>query len=404
MTIRSDSFIATVKGMGPVFRSVRGFDRARIDHVVAAALCVTTELQVWLNPSIHDRVAAGVAGLVLCAAVGARRRWPLGAVVAGVAAVSAEAAFGGALVNHAITSIPAAILIFYGAGAFLGRARSWVALASATVGLLPQILLSRNVVSNLFFEPLVLVFVPWLCGRWQRERAQRVERFRELSERFDAQRERHASSAADVERIRIARELHDVIGHCLSVIVLQAGGARMLVGSDPDRARAAMSVVERAGHEALAEMRHLLSVFQTGPETGELEPQPGLANIEELVARTRAAGLETGLRIDGTPREVSPALALCAYRIVQEGLTNTIKHAGEARASVRMSWSEDRLELEIEDDGRGPLKLNGTAPGHGIIGMRERAALHHGVVQLEQGSAGGCLLRATLPLRPEGKE
>ncbi|MBV9804836.1 MAG: two-component sensor histidine kinase, partial [Solirubrobacterales bacterium] len=100
-------------------------------------------------------------------------------------------------------------------------------------------------------------------------------------------------------------------------------------------------------------------------------------------------------------REVSPALALCAYRIVQEGLTNTIKHAGEARASVRMSWSDDRLELEIEDDGRGPLTLDGTGPGHGIIGMRERAALHRGVVQLEQGRAGGCLLRATLPLRTE---
>ena len=149
-------------------------------------------------------------------------------------------------------------------------------------------------------------------------------------------------------------------------------------------------------------MRHLLSVFESGPEIGELEPQPGLANIEELVARTRAAGLETRLQIDGAPREVSAALALCAYRIVQEGLTNTIKHAGHARASVRMSWSDDRLELEVEDDGRGPFKLDGTGPGHGIIGMCERAALHQGVVQLEPGSAGGCLLRATLPLRTEG--
>lgn len=367
--------------------------------MLAAVLCAATELQTWLNPAIHDRVVAGLAGVMLCAAVAARRRWPLAAVVAGVAAVSGEAAFGGALVNHAITAIPAGMLVFYGAGAFLDRTRSRVALVAATAGLLPQILLGPSAVSNLFFEPVVLVLVPWLCGRWQRERAQRTEGMRELSERLDAQREQHASHAADTERIRIARELHDVIGHCLSVIVLQAGGARMLAASDPRRARAAMAVVEQVGHEALAEVRHLLSVLETEPEPGALEPQPGLADIAELVARTRAAGLEARLQIDGTPRAVSSALALCAYRIVQEGLTNTIKHAGDARASVRMRWSEDGLELEVEDDGRGGLAPAGA--GHGIIGMRERAALHHGVVRFEPGPAGGCLLRATLPLTPE---
>lgn len=389
-----------MRAKGPIVRSARGFDRARVDHIVAALLGVATQLQVWLSSAIHDRVAAAVAGLVLCAAVGARRRRPLAAACAGVVSVSAEAAFGGALVQHSVTALPAGILLFYGAGAFLEHRLALTALIASVLGLLPQILIGPHTVSNLFFEPVVLVFVPWLSGRWQRERAQRATYLRELSERLDAQRERDTGGAVDTERLRVARELHDVIGHCLSVIVLQAGGARMLVDSDPERAAAAMSVVEHAGHEALAEIRRLMSIFDA-PGAGSFSPQPSLANIEELVARTSAAGLQTQLEVDGTPTDISPALALCAYRIVQEGLTNTIKHAGPARASVRMSWRDDLLELEVEDDGYGPARTPEPGAGHGIIGMRERAALHRGVVRIERGSAGGCLLHATLPLRSE---
>jgi signal transduction histidine kinase len=386
--------------MGRVLRSARGLDRARIDHVVAAVLGLTTQLQVWLSSAVHDRVAAAIAAIILCSAVAVRRRRPLAAALAGAAAVSGEAAFGGALVQHSVTALPAGILLFYGAGAFLAPKRSIVALLASVAGLLPQILLGPNKVSNLFFEPVVLVFVPWLCGRWQREWAQRAVDFRELSERLDAERERDSGGAVDTERMRVARELHDVIGHCLAVIVLQAGGARMLVDTDPERAGAAMHVVERAGHEALAEIRRLMTMFDTS-EAGSISPQPSLASIEELVARTSAAGLQTELEIDGTPTQVSPALALCAYRIVQEGLTNTIKHAGPARASVRMSWGDDRLEVEVEDNGRGPVQTDDADSGHGIIGMRERVALHRGVVRIERGSAGGCLLHATLPLEPE---
>lgn len=386
---------------GKLVGSVRDLDRVRIDQLVALVLCVATQLQVWLSGSVHDRPQAAVAGLVLCGAVAVRRRWPLGAVLAGCVAVSVEAAFGGALVDSVLVSLLAGVLCFYGAGAFLPLRRSVVTLIAGVLALLPQILLTPHVVSNLFFEPAILAFVPWLSGRWIRDRAQRAGRFRELSEQLDAERERHVGAAADVERTRIARELHDVIGHCLSVIVLQAGGARMVLESEPDRAREAMRTVERAGHEALSEVRHLLGLF--GPEytDGDVHPQPGIASIEDLVTLTRAAGLRTELVIDGEPIEVSPALALCAYRIVQEGLTNTIRHAGAGQTTVRIAWTRDRLELEIADDGGGPSDPH-PGGGHGIVGMRERVALHRGSVEVGHGSHGGYRVRALLPLLGDG--
>jgi signal transduction histidine kinase len=377
--------------------SVRDLDRARIDALVAALLAAGTELQIWLSRSIHDRPATAVAGLVLCGAVAVRRRWPLGAVLAGSGAVSVDAAFGGALVVSGLTALPAGFLCFYGAGAFLPVRRSRFALGAGLVVLMPQILLTPHVVSNLFFEPAILVFAPWLVGRWLREHAARARRFRALSEQLDVEREQRVSGAVDRERIRIAQELHDVIGHCLSVIVLQAGGARVVVEREPERAREAMRAVERAGREALGEMRHLLGVFGSERNGEDRHSQPGLASIEDLIARTRASGLETELTVDGQPREVSPALALCIYRIVQEGLTNTLKHAGPARATVRMSWDENRLEFEIADDGRGAGGQSNGRVGHGLVGMRERAALHQGWVQA-RAEPGGYRVQAWFPL------
>jgi signal transduction histidine kinase len=376
---------------------VRGLDRERVDQVVALALGLVTELQVWLSPSIADRPQAAVAGLVLSATVGVRRRWPFGALVVGVAAVSVEAAFGGAIVQHAVAAIPAAILVFYGAGAFLDRRRAWQALGVGVIGLLPQILITPNTGSDLFFEPVLLAFAPWACGRFLRQRSERVRDLRELSERLDAEREQGAIAATDHERIRIARDLHDVLGHCLSVIVLQAGGARMLIGSEPARADTALKVIERAGHDALEELRHLLGVLGGAEASSGPEPQPGLADLDALVRRTRMAGLVTDLHIEGSPEPVSPALGLCAYRIAQEALTNVIKHAGPARATVRVRWEKDRLELEIADTGRGPPAGHSARAGRGLIGMRERAALHDGEVRTGAGPSGGYLILASLP-------
>ena len=242
------------------------------------------------------------------------------------------------------------------------------------------------------------MLLPWTVGRILRERGTRESAHRESAERLDAEREQRALTAAVSERTRIARELHDVIAHSVSVMVIQAGGARMVMDSEPERAETSLRAVERAGREALAEMRRLLGVLDSGKDPRALAPQPGLADIEDLVSRTRAAGLDTELRVEGEPAIVSPALDLCAYRIVQEALTNAIKHAGPARATVRLRWARDALELEISDDGRGPIAVNGAAGGHGIAGMRERAGLHGGEIQAGAGAGGGFAVQARLPL------
>lgn len=209
----------------------------------------------------------------------------------------------------------------------------------------------------------MVAVLPWTVGRILRERGARERAQRERAERLDGERELRERAAAQAERTRIARELHDVIAHSVSVMVIQAAGARTVMDSEPERAEASLRSVERAGRDALAEMRRLLGVLESGSDRRTLAPQPGLAAIEELVVRTRAAGLATDLRVEGEPAIVSPALDLSAYRIVQEALTNAIKHAGPARAAVRLRWARDALELEVSDDGRGPPVGNGAAGG-----------------------------------------
>jgi len=234
-----------------------------------------------------------------------------------------------------------------------------------------------------------------------RARAARAQIDREHAERLDATRELSAQTAAHEERTRIARELHDVIAHSVSLMVIQAGGARLVMDTEPDRAEESLLSVERAGRDALAEMRALLGALGDGRDPRALAPQPGLAEIDGLLAAARESGVDADLHVAGEPATVSPALDLCAYRIIQEALTNAIKHAAPARAAVRVSWQADALELEISDDGSGSGAVNGAGGGHGIAGMRERVALHGGSIDAGPRAGGGFAVRAQLPLAEE---
>ncbi len=202
-------------------------------------------------------------------------------------------------------------MCFYGAGAFLERRRSRLALALGLAALLPQILLIPHVGSDLFFELVVLGLGPWAAGRFLRQRSQEVHRYRELSERLDAEDHHAVITATREERTRIAGELHDVIGHCLSVTVLQAGGARMLVRSDPYRAGVAFQVVQQAGHDALIELRRLLTVLRDTSHPAETGPLPGIDDLAPLVAHTTGTDLRVDLEVEGTARPVSRVSA-CA--------------------------------------------------------------------------------------------
>ena len=378
---------------------VRALDRIRLDRLVAAALLVEIELQIWLGDSIHDRPYAGLAVVALAWGVAVRRRWPLAAVFVVLALMSLRmlAGVGGNLNNAAGVSV-GVILLFYGLGAFAPERRSiWMLAFAVVITSLNALTKPGGGVSAVVPMELFGVLLPYALGRMMRARAAREEHARDIAEQLDAARDASASAAAYGERARIARELHDVIAHSVSVMVIHAGGARLVMGEQPQRAEESLRSVERAGREALAEMRRLLGVLGEG-DPRALAPQPGLCDIEPLLADARSAGIAATLLIDGEPAPVSPAIDLCAYRIVQEALTNAIKHAAPARASVNVRWRDEELELEVSDDGRQPRAVDGAGGGHGIPGMRERVALHSGSFRAGARPNGGFTVIARLPL------
>jgi signal transduction histidine kinase len=223
---------------------------------------------------------------------------------------------------------------------------------------------------------------------------------RELGEAI-AERERDlaAHEAVLEERARIARELHDVIAHTVTVMVVQAQAGPDLFG-DEARVRGAFGAIESSGREALTELRRLLGVLRTDDQQLAVGPQPGLASLQSLIQELREAGRRVTLRVEGTPVEVTPGVDLSAYRIVQEALTNTLKHAGEAETEVTVRYGDTRLELEIVDNGAGGSAPAG-GPGHGLIGMRERVALYGGVLEAGARNGHGYAVRVRLPIDRE---
>ncbi|MGH2968311.1 MAG: sensor histidine kinase, partial [Solirubrobacteraceae bacterium] len=206
-----------------------------------------------------------------------------------------------------------------------------------------------------------------------------------------------AREAVVEERARIARELHDVVAHAISVIVLQARGGRRMLAEDPDDTRRALDAIEHAGAQALAEMRRLLGMLRQADDELALAPRPSLTRIDELVAQLAATGLPVAVTVEGEPLELPPGIDVSAYRIVQEALTNALKHAGPARAHVTLRYTPDELELVIVDDGAGTG--NGGGSGHGLAGLRERVAVYGGELESGRRAEGGYALRARLPLR-----
>jgi signal transduction histidine kinase len=343
-------------------------------------------------------VAAMVAALVL------RRRAPLpvlALIIAGEAALS---------YLHYIPSpadVVAFLLAVYSVAAHRPLARSAIGGVAAvlTFGLL---MLTYPVRPNLleYLTNIALLVGVWWLGRGLRLRRAYLAELEDRAQRLERLREGDARTARVEERARIARELHDVVAHHVSVMTVQAGAARRILDRDPDSAREAMSTIEGLGRTALSEMRRIVGVLRTerDPEhTGrELTPQPGLHDIGGLIDRVRETGLMVQLWIEGEPRTLSPGVDLAVYRLVQEALTNTLKHAGpQARAWVRINYGAQGVNVEIEDDGRGAaagLPGNGDSPGHGLVGMRERVALYGGELRIGPRTGGGFEVRAQFPL------
>jgi signal transduction histidine kinase len=384
--------LRTVAGMA------RRVDPVLVDVVVAGALLATLEAQTWSASREQHRVVAASFVLALCAAVAVRRRWLWPAMNAVILIAVVGVALYGSMApgprGAASALIP--ILLLYAGGAFVTGVRSWLLLVYGCALLVYGAATQPDALQNLVFNAPIFGVLPFAVGRWARERREREQASREQAERIDAERELRVRAAALGERARLAREIHDVVAHSVSVMVIQAAGARAVMDGEPERAHAALSSVERAGREALAEMRRLLGVLGDGERLRALAPQPGVDDLAELVRATCAAGLPASIRVEGEPIVVPPGLSLCAYRVVQEALTNSIKHAGPARAKVAVRWWPDVLELEVADDGPGPVRS--PAGGHGLMGMRERTALHGGSVDAGPRAGGGFVVCARIPL------
>jgi signal transduction histidine kinase len=238
----------------------------------------------------------------------------------------------------------------------------------------------------------------WVWGLYVSTRRKYTAELEERAKRLERERDAHMQVAAAGERARIAREMHDVIAHSVSVMVVQADGASYMVDIDPARARRAMETIGATGRQALTEMRRMLGVLREGDDVGPYAPQPGVEQLTELVGQIRTAGLPVDLTVEGVPSELPTALQLAIYRIVQEALTNTRKHAGPAAtAEVNLYYGDDAVEIRIRDDGRGAA-ASSDGRGHGLVGMSERAALYGGSVRTGPRTGGGYEVFAHLPV------
>ncbi len=285
----------------------------------------------------------------------------------------------------------------YGIGRYITDTRtSLIAVAAAVILAVADDVIEGEPMSVFGFS-LSVVVLGWYVGRRVRGRG---EYLRLLEERTAyLERERHAAArlAVDEERARIARELHDVVAHRVSMITVQAGAAQTVASSDPERAIRAMKAVEEAGREALGELRQVLGVLRSDEQREDLVPIHGLADIPGLVAEMKRAGLDVSLSSDGVPDSLPARLDLASYRIVQEALTNVLKHAGPAPgADVRLSADGDTLTIEVIDRGSGASTLPGA--GQGLVGMRERAALLGGTFEAGPRVGGGFRVMARLPI------
>jgi signal transduction histidine kinase len=248
-----------------------------------------------------------------------------------------------------------------------------------------------------FVFVLAVTTMAWSLGLWRRTQRAYLLSLEDRARRAEAAKEERARRAVADERARIAREIHDVVSHSLSVVISQAQGGAYAVRADPGRASTILATIADAGRHALTDMRGLLGVLR--PDTPlEADPQPTLADLPSLLDRTRAAGLAVTLHRSGNSNSLSPAAELAVYRLIQESLTNTLKHAGSGRtATVRLCWEEDALTVEVGDDGPG--RVNDEPSGLGLIGMRERFQAFGGTVAFETAAAGGLLVTAHLPYR-----
>jgi signal transduction histidine kinase len=348
-----------------------------------------------------DEVASAVAVGVIALLPLLRRHRPLVTIYAWALITLAMAV---ALHSPSDVAVPfLALFVFpYSAGARVPGWRGALALPPIWIAMAATALSRDPFVWGDIFFPASFGTLFWVVGRASASRARLTAELHEAALRADEEREAGAARAVADERRRIAREMHDVVAHSVSMMVIQAGGARRILDREPARAVAAATLIERAGREALVEMRHLLGLLHVDGEAAEYAPQPTLARLDALVERARAAGLPVSLEVDGERPELSAGLDLAVYRVLQEALTNVIKHGGCAATDVRVHYRADAVEVLVSDRGGGQVDARLEGSGQGLVGMRERVRMYGGELHAGRRPGGGFEVSVRLPL--EGEE
>jgi signal transduction histidine kinase len=349
--------------------------------------------------SIRDPRGDLAAGTLLAvvAPLAFRRRWPLAVLVVVAAGVLAT---GG---RAALVEIPAVALASFTMGDLArDRSRSAIGVLVVAAAMAGGFLIGSGDPFTSIVLPFVILVPSWVVGDFLRGwRADRVAHTAE-SVRRERERERAVQAAIAEERRSVARELHDVVAHGVSVMLIQAGAARKVLRTAPDQAEQSLLAVEATGREAMSELRTLLGVLADDSEGAGLAPQPGVAQLDILMDRVRQAGLPAELQIDGSRRDLPASLDVAAYRIIQEALTNALRHAQRARTVVHLSYEAQQLRLEVLDDGPSmPGDRDPAEPGRGLLGMNERAAFVGGRFEAGPRLGGGYAVRAWLPFQPE---
>jgi signal transduction histidine kinase len=328
-----------------------------------------------------------------------RRRFPFAAPAA-VWLIAAAASFvDGRLIVFAVSASAAGLAAAFLLGNLSDHLQARVGLVIVLGGITIIIYNDPTRATGDFVFAPILFGIGWLAGYALRERAEQAQRAEERATIAELQREAAARIAVAEERARIARELHDIVAHAVSVMVLQVGAIRHKLPGALDEDREALQGVERTGRSALAEMRRLLGAMRQNGEHPELTPQPGLDSLETLLDEVGRAGLSVRLHREGDAFPLPPAIDLSAYRIVQEGLTNVLKHAQASRAEVTVRYGSDEVQIEVRDDGRGTSTTDGL--GHGLVGMRERVKIYGGEMATGTAADGGFILSTRLPVSAE---
>ncbi|WP_167761826.1 histidine kinase [Blastococcus sp. CT_GayMR19] len=365
-----------------------------LDLAAAAVLTAGSQVELWLAPATFGpRPLLALAYAVGTAAAAWHRIAPLTALVTAMCALVVIPGALGVDPADSFGWFVTVLGLLVSAG--YHAPRPVVALATALLCFAVSIVLEKGfVLADIAFAWL-LASGAWLAGRAVASRTERAELFEQRAALAEQQAQWQAAAAVAEERLRIAREMHDVVSHSLSVMTLHVSGVRRLLRPEQAEERSALEAVERTGRESLAEMHRMLGVLRSS-EDGERGPAPGLDRVPELLDAARRAGLQAELTIGGVPRPLPPGVDLAAYRIVQEAVTNVLRHAAARRLDCRIDYGATCVELQVVDDGRGA-----AAPrqgGHGLVGMRERAALYGGSVDARPRPAGGFAVHAVLPV------